>query len=1424
MQLLDGKPRFSPSDLTNFMESRFVSYMDRLYLIGDERAKKDPVDEGMSILRERGLAHEAAYLNLLRESGVDVAVIEADGTNGIDLTQQSMREGRQVIYQAHLAHGEFFGKADFLVRVDGHHSPALGTDYVYEPLDTKLALTPKPYFAIQLCCYAEMLASIQGILPESFFIVLGNGSSKSFRTEDFYYFYRQLKCEFLDYHLSFNIDEIPEFIELPPFCSYREVGKEILEKRDDLSRVANIRKSNIIKFKKAGITTLADLAQSEQHKILGMSDETFDNLKQQALLQLRSSNLPKPLFEIIEPRPDDFRRGLALLPPRSQNDVWFDMEGYPHVEGGLEYLFGASYLEHDELKFFECWAHDEVQEKRAFEEFVDWVFSRFMQDPDMHIYHYAAYEQTALRRLMGKFGSREAEIDQLLRHNVFIDLFTIVRQAIRVGEPSYSIKNIEHLYRGMRTGEVSTALDSVVSYYKWLECRDGEDAQSSSLLASIRDYNKEDCDSTYELCTWLLALQKERAEFAYIKAPEPGDSAEQEDETSILAKQVLELHGDGALPTILSQLLHFHKREDKPIWWAIFDKRSWSSDELFGDLESIAELTATTRWNETIGKSKLYEFAFDPDQETKIDIGDSVCFFLADGGFANMTVKELDLDNGRIGLSSMKVTPPRRMDIVKKDLTGIPTIRNSIFRLVSEYCQGIDLPPAIAQFLERGAPRIKDHVDGQPIISRPNESLLPQVIDVIKRLDGSTLCIQGPPGCGKTYTSAHAILALLSDGMRVGITSNSHKAIELLLHTVAEIALTQGVSLDGAKIGMDSKEREPPIFKHPGIVYKSDAGKALGKYQLVGGTAFAFSREEATDTLDYLFVDEAGQVCLANLVGMCRSAKNIILLGDQMQLDQPIRGAHPGDSGLSTLQYYLEDYSATPPDMGILLSVTRRLPPDLCSFISSAVYAGRLTNSANTAERKLINRVPRQIVRDTGLLFVPVKHQGCVQSSEEEATKILELIDELKTCHLSIDGTTVPFVPLDHILIVAPYNKQVRLLKRLLPGIEIGTVDKFQGKEKPVVIVSMAESDLSESARGIEFLLSKNRLNVALSRAQVLAIVVANSSLAYVDCGSLKSMSLVNLFSRIVQYGSTAREPRVETAPLPVIEPAAFEQELKVEMAPSVVPMQRGPYGAGQEKAKLELIIDFLSLPANARVDQRVPKTKLMERGAKTAADKRLIQEEIEELTWIASLESANIGVPSFQNVEREYLEIIILSLVLRGGTKLPRISELIHRSIPNPVLLIAKHGVSASVSLAHKRWSQDHSKVLIDNVRRADILHPESPTSLETDFLKSLSLPGLPCLDLFATYQGMIERIMAFEAAKIFGKFILPDSSQRMTTIATALETYTRLRSALNTLRSKMAREKQFNRRVLLNTEIKRIENELATIAAGLASQETDL
>jgi uncharacterized protein len=316
----------------------------------------------------------------------------------------------------------------------------------------------------------------------------------------------------------------------------------------------------------------------------------------------------------------------------------------------------------------------------------------------------------------------------------------------------------------------------------------------------------------------------------------------------------------------------------------------------------------------------------------------------------------------------------------------------------------------------------------------------------------------------------------------------------------------------GVKKGSADNAESAFTGKNITTILKSEDVAAA--HRLVGGTVFHFSREDQRGTFDYLFVDEAGQVALGNLVAMGPSAANIVLIGDQMQLAQPVQGVHPGETGLSCLEYLLQGRATVPEDRGILLNVTRRLHPKLCAFISEAIYDGRLTAHPSTEARHLMLRADAPAaLKQAGLSFVAVDHGGCAQSSRPEAEAIRDLIAALCAQKVIRNGRETS-LNLDDILVVAPYNLQVNLLRQTLPGgVKIGTVDKVQGQEAPVVIVSMTTSRGADAPRGTEFLFNPNRLNVAISRAQCLALVVHGSQLLEGAWTKIEDLRRLNLFA-----------------------------------------------------------------------------------------------------------------------------------------------------------------------------------------------------------------------------------------------------------------------------------------------------------------------
>ncbi len=377
--------------------------------------------------------------------------------------------------------------------------------------------------------------------------------------------------------------------------------------------------------------------------------------------------------------------------------------------------------------------------------------------------------------------------------------------------------------------------------------------------------------------------------------------------------------------------------------------------------------------------------------------------------------------------------------------------------------------------------------------------------------------MQGPPGSGKTTIGSQLIVELIRRGKRVGVTSNSHKVIHNLLTAVERRAKTEGVAFRGVKKASGDDTRFDGQFIAD--VEHNDAVSGSG-CDLVAGTAWLFADPQMEASIDYLFVDEAGQVALANLVAMGTSARNLVLLGDQMQLGQPIQGVHPGRSGESSLDYLLDGRSTVGDERGIFLGTSWRMHDGICRFISDAVYDGRLlSDPRNRNQRIVLGASAHEALAATGIRFIPVQHDGCRQRSEAEAAVVKRIYESLlgERC-MNKDGRQKP-ISADDLLVVAPYNVQVNLLRSMLPaGARVGTIDKFQGQEAEAVIVSMTTSNGACLPRNIGFLYDRNRLNVAVSRARCLAIVVACPDLLNVQCGTPDEMELVNTLCWLREY------------------------------------------------------------------------------------------------------------------------------------------------------------------------------------------------------------------------------------------------------------------------------------------------------------------
>jgi uncharacterized protein len=1121
---------YSASDIVNYIECEHLTTLDLINL--DTPLPKTADDEQVQLIQAKGYAHEADFLRLLKlqhSSLIDLSGVGSSTNLKVDATLQAMRDGYEIIFQATLRDDCLIGHADFLRKVP---RPSNLGNWSYEVLDTKLARSTKAKFIIQLGFYSALVAKAQGLPPLQMYVVLGDRTEVAFRYADYARYLNFVTQRFLERVNGKTLDTYPVPCAKCDQCKWIGLCEDKRLKDDHLCLVANINNLQIKKLQLAGVTTLEALGSlTEETQVPKMHSETLEKLHRQARLQLLARQSGERQLELL-PLEVGTLRGFARLPRPDAGDLFFDMEGNPLEEGGLEYLFGLYFFRDGKPEFKPFWGHSRAEEKLAFEAFMDYVTAWLHQHPSAHIYHYAHYEQTALKKLMSLHGTREAEVDNLLRTQKMVDLYKVVREGIRVSEPKYSIKNIEHFYLENRTGDVTNAGASIVYYERWKETGDPQ------LLKDIEDYNFDDVRSTYELQQWLLKLRP--AEVLWAKdsvvgeektTPEVGELTDVEKRLIPYQEKLIDplpedrkVWGKSEhLQELTFQLLDFHRRAAKPQWWAMFSRMEMSEEELLEDGECLAGLVLdpdSPLRNEK--RSILYTYLF-PEQESKLRTESPATIIQTGESASNLVIDE---DTRRVSFTrSAKKDPlPATIALGPGMPMGTGVLVDAVFRFGDSLISADSRYPATESFLSQLPPRLKGREEESPIVPVGNESM-EKIIEAIASLDNSYMFVQGPPGAGKTYTGSHVIVSLLKMGYRIGVSSNSHKAINNLLEGIEKVAKEQEYIFRGAKKSTSNKpdsyfngECIKDVFGNEEIFnfFGSDV-----EFKLVAGTAWLFAGVGMDQQLDYIFVDEAGQVALANLVAMSTSSRNIVLLGDQMQLGQPIQGVHPGRSGESSLEYLLNGLSTIPPDRGIFLATTWRMHPDVCRFISDAVYDGRLhPEPKNINQVLLLNKEALPILLPAGIRYIPIEHDACSQRSHEEGELILEIVNNLlKQGYQDKNGQSHPMT-LNNILVVAPYNMQVNLLKAILPeGTRVGTVDKFQGQEAEVVIVSMTTSSGEYLPRFIEFLYSKNRLNVAISRAKSLAIFIANPALMLIACNTPEEMVLVNTLCWVREVG-----------------------------------------------------------------------------------------------------------------------------------------------------------------------------------------------------------------------------------------------------------------------------------------------------------------
>ncbi len=1130
MRLVDGRVVYAASDLNDYLACPHRVALNRRALLLGERPPPD--DPTLEIIKRKGREHERRVLERLEADSVAVVRIpEGDGTiaalmRGVEMTRAAMRSGAEAIYQAAFLDGAWMGRADFLLRVD--EPSTLGT-WSYDVADTKLALYEKPRFLIQLCTYAQFVAAVQGVLPRSVRAIFGDSNETSYDPARYVAFVRDAQRRFVEAVEPLDADAIPERITACDECAWIERCDRARRAVDHLSLIAGIRRDQIKRLSTGGIVTLAGLAAAgDDARPATVVVPTFTTLRRQASLQLQQRTTGEHRYELL---PLSEQHGFAALPQPADGDVYFDMEGDPLYEAGrgLEYLFGAYIADDGGGIYRPFWGETPDQEKHAFEQFVDWLVEHRNRHPQTHVYHYAAYEKTALRKLAMRHGTREDQVDDLLRGEVLVDLLAVVRAALAQSQDGYSIKKLEAFYDFVRSADVRKGDQSIVAFEEYLL----DPARDPVRKDDIIRYNEEDCVSTHRLHRWLLLLRDEAqaaqgVELSFRPQRDPRERSEEELALEAVRddqqRALLDGAADGSPRALLAHVLGYHRREEKPVWWALFDRYERDSDFIDDDHEALGGLVlaedVAPYLNAPNDRNLVYTYRFPPQQHK---LGKKPHDPHARRPLLGELLLPIDDDALEVRIKKSSSAPHPRA-LIPGDPIQTKEQRGALRRFAEAVLDGaVERRYGAAwSILTRARPRITGLHEGavvQPAVHPGNEAIIPSdVAELALRLDESALAVQGPPGTGKTHTGAHVIVALLRAGKRVGVTSTGHKAIHNLLHAVEAAVVEDGYTFRGVKKHDTKNEESRYVSALPApLIGSTDKNASFGEYDLVAGTAWLFSREELA-TVDYLVVDEAGQVALADVLAMATSARNVLLLGDPLQLAHVSVGIHACGAGASVLEHLLaagDDVvrGTILPDRGVFLDRTFRMHPALCDFLSAMVYEGRL-HAAASCERQ---RIDAPWFSGAGLRYVPVTHELNGKASPEEAEEVARIVDGLVGGTFTDRFGATRTLRVADVLVVSPYNAQVQLLKRVLrarfgDAIRVGTVDKFQGQEAPAVIYSLAASSVEDAPRGADFLFEENRFNVALSRGRALAVLVCSPKLLAARCTTVEQLRAVATF------------------------------------------------------------------------------------------------------------------------------------------------------------------------------------------------------------------------------------------------------------------------------------------------------------------------
>lgn len=1135
MFVADGRVIYSASDLAAAARCEYalLRAFDAHLRRGPRRA---PADGLLARTAALGSDHEQRHLDELR-ARTDGAVIVIGRpsttidsiTAAADATRRAVDSNADLIYQAAMFDGRFVGFADFLIR-EGDR---------YRLRDTKLARSVHVEALLQLAAYADALTAGGIRVHDEVELLLGSGTLARYRIDEVLPVYRSRRDaleQLLDNHLA--SDEAVRWGEETVRACLRCPECEIqVAATDDLLLVAGMRTSQRVRLIDAGVTTMTALADHDG-PVPDLAAKSVRALRDQARLQIAPRCGGKPPFEIVDADP------LALLPDSDEGDLFFDFEGDPlwtanGSDWGLEYLFGV--LGTSPGDFQPLWAHNRVEERRALVDFLALVRERRTRHPHMHIYHYAAYEKTALLKLAGRYGEGEDEIDDLLRKGVLVDLYPLVRKCIRVGSANYSLKSLEPLYMGseLRDGDVTNAADSITQYGRYRDLRlAGHADEAAAVLKEIEDYNHYDCRSTRRLRDWLMTRRSEAG--IVPTRPQPiGDRTDTVEDDHV-ATVLNGFAGDDpdtrsaeqVAVAMIAASRGYHRREEKPFWWSHFDRINNPVDEWSDNTDVFVadSVTVETDWHRPPAKHK---------PQRRLRMRGSV----ASGGLTKSmfalyeppSPEGLSDDPRLRGCGSIEVVdcddPSTPTDIVvveREPKNGncfpqlpfaltpgrpIPSkpLAQAIEVTAGAVASALPILPddAITDILLRRAPRTRS---GVPIPHSGDAAA--DITTALLNLDSSYVAVHGPPGTGKTFTASRIIAALIAEHQwHIGVVAQSHAVVEHLFCDV----IAAGVPAD--RVAKKRHTGSGPWRQIEDPEYAALLADPAGA--VIGGTAWDFTNAKRIPpgSLDLLVIEEAGQFCLANTIAVAPAARNLLLLGDPQQLPQVSQGTHPEPVDGSALGWLVDGSHTLAAERGYFLDRSHRMHPTVCAAVSRLSYDGRLHSVESvTSARSLDGYRP-------GVHVQMLPHDGNSTDSPEEADWIVAEIQRCIGLAWADEHGTRPLTQ-DDVLVVTPYNAQVVLLRRRLdaagyPNVQAGTVDKFQGRQAPLVFVSMVASSVADIPRGAAFLLNRNRLNVAISRAKFAAVIVRSTLLADYLPASPDRLLELGAFLSLAQAPST---------------------------------------------------------------------------------------------------------------------------------------------------------------------------------------------------------------------------------------------------------------------------------------------------------------